>query len=84
MIRLYIDEIRLRYSISSAYGVDVLSSSRSNIADKLFTKFYSEFSGLSPSQWQGNKTERTAMAFKRVIFLLLNLKLKNVKNFLKK
>lgn len=50
MIRLYIDEIRLRYSISSAYGVDVLSSSRSNIADKLFTKFYSEFSGLTPNQ----------------------------------
>ena len=68
MIRLYIDEIRLRYNISKAYGVDVLSSSRSNIADNLFIKFYSEFSGLAESQWRGRKTERTAMAFKRVIF----------------
>lgn len=67
MIRLYIDEIKLRYNISKNYGVDVLSSSRSNIADVLFTKFYSEFSGLHPKQWQGGKTERTAMAFKRVI-----------------
>lgn len=68
MIRLYIDEIRLRYNISKAYGVNVLSSSRSNIADNLFIKFYSEFSGLAESQWRGRKTERTAMAFKRVIF----------------
>lgn len=68
IIRLYIDEIRLRYNISKAYEIDVLSSSRSNIADKLFVKFYSDFSGLTPSQWQGRKTERTAMAFKRVIF----------------
>lgn len=82
IIRLYIDEIRLRYNISSAYGVDVLSSSRSNIADKLFTKFYSEFSGLSPSQWQGNKTERTAMAFKRVIFPFIKFKTKECQELL--
>ena len=74
IIRLYIDEIRLRYNISKAYGVDVLSSSRSNIADNLFIKFYSEFSGLIESQWRGRKTERTAMAFKRVIFPFINFK----------
>lgn len=74
MIRLYIDEVRLRYNISKAYGVDVLSSSRSNIADKLFIKFYSEFSGLAESQWRGRKTERTAMAFKRVIFPFISFK----------
>lgn len=74
IIRLYIDEIRLRYNISNAYGVDVLSSSRSNIADKLFVKFYSDFSGLVPSQWQGKKTERTALAFKRVILPFIKFK----------
>lgn len=74
IIRLYIDEIRLRYNISKAYGVDVLSSSRSNIADNLFIKFYSEFSGLIESQWRGRKTERTAMAFKRVIFPFIKFK----------
>ena len=74
MIRLYMDEIKLRYSISNAYGVDVLSSSRSNIADKMFIKFYSEFSGLSPQQWRGKKTERTAMAFKKVIFPFIRFK----------
>ena len=74
MIRLYIDEIRLRYNISNAYEVNVLSSSRSNIADNLFIKFYSEFSGLQPKQWRGKKTQRTAMAFKRVIFDFIKFK----------
>lgn len=74
MIRLYIDEVRLRYSISHSYGVDVLSSSRSNMADKLFEKFYSEFSGLHPKQWKGKRTERKAMAFKKVIFDFIKFK----------
>ena len=44
IVRLYIDEIRLRYNISKSYEVDVMNSSRSDIANKLFVKFYSEFS----------------------------------------
>ena len=82
MIRLYIDEIRLRYNISKAYGVNVLSSSRSNIADNLFIKFYSEFSGLAESQWRGRKTERTAMAFKRVIFPFIKFQTPELQKFL--
>lgn len=82
MIRLYIDEVRLRYAISKSYGVDVLSSSRSNIADKLFIKFYSEFSGLAESQWRGRKTERTAMAFKKVIFPFISFKTKQCQELL--
>lgn len=82
MIRLYMDEIKLRYSISRAYKIDVLSSSRSNIADKMFIKFYSEFSGLAPEQWRGQKTERTAMAFKRVIFPFIQFKTKPLQDLL--
>ena len=82
MIRLYMDEIKLRYSISRAYKIDVLSSSRSNIADKMFIKFYSEFSGLTPEQWRGQKTERTAMAFKRVIFPFIQFKTKPLQDLL--
>lgn len=82
MIRLYIDEVRLRYNISKAYAVDVLSSSRSNIADNLFVKFYSEFSGLAESQWRGRKTERTAMSFKRVIFPFIKFKTKELQELL--
>ena len=82
IVRLYIDEIRLRYNISNVYGVDVLSSSRSNIADKLFIKFYSEFSGLAESQWRGRKTERTAMSFKRVIFPFIQFKTQECQDLL--
>ena len=82
MIRLFIDEIRLRYNISKSYGIDVLSSSRSNIADKMFVKFYSEFSGLAPSQWQGRKTERTALGFKRVILPFIQFKTQQMKELL--
>ncbi len=82
MVRLYIDEIRLRYNISRVYGVDVLSSSRSNIADNLFIKFYSEFSGLAESQWRGRKTERTALGFKRVIFPFIKFQTKELQDLL--
>lgn len=82
MIRLYIDEIRLRYNLTKSYGINVLSSSRSNIADKLFVKFYSEFSGLAESQWRGKKTERTAMAFKRVIFPFIQFKTQECQDLL--
>lgn len=82
MIRLFIDEIRLRYNISKSYEINVLSSSRSNIADKMFVKFYSEFSGLAPSQWQGRKTERTALGFKRVILPFIHFKTEQMQELL--
>lgn len=80
--RLYSEEIRLRYTISNAYEVNVLNSSRSDMADKLFVKFYSEFSNLKPFQWRGKKTERTKMAFKRVIFDKIKFKTPELQAFL--
>lgn len=84
IVRLYIDEIRLRYTISYSYKVNVLSASRSKMADILFSKFYSEFSGLHPSQWKGKITERSALSFKKLYLILLNLKLQLFKKCLKK
>lgn len=81
-VRLYIDEIRLRYNLSRTYEVDVMNSSRSNIANILFKKFYSDFSGLRPEQWTGKKTERTTMSFKRVIFDNVKFKTKPMQDFL--
>lgn len=82
MTRLYVDEIKLRYTISNAYEVNVLNSSRSDMADKLFVKFYSEFSNLKPFQWRGRKTERTKMAFKKVIFDNIKFKTPQLQSFL--
>ena len=74
MIRLYLDEVKLRYQITKSYELDVLNSSRSNIADRLFEKFYSEFSGLKPQQWKGKHTQRTIMSFKKVILPFIEFK----------
>lgn len=74
IVRLYTNEIKLRYTISNSYKINVLSSSRSDIADVLFNKFYSAFSGLHPKQWQGKKTERKALSFKKVIFDFIKFK----------
>lgn len=68
MARLFPDEIRLRYSIKSAFNVDVLSSARANIADKLTTYFYSKYSGLHPKQFTKLRTERHKMSFNKIIF----------------
>lgn len=84
MARLFPDEIKLRYSLSSSYKVNLLSSSRSNIANILFEKFYSEFSGLHPSQWKGQKTIRTTMAFNKVIFPIIKFKTKYMQDYLER
>ena len=83
MMRLNIDEIRLRYNIARSYGLNVLSASRSNISDAFIEKFYSEMSGLHPSQWKGKKTERKAMAFKKVIFNFINFKTEPLQKLLR-
>ena len=80
--RLFTDEIKLRYTLSHSYKINFLNSSRSNIADKLFEKFYSEFSGLHPSQWKGKKTERTVMSFNKVIFPIIKFKTPELQEFL--
>lgn len=82
MIRMKMDEIRLRYSISNSYGVDVLSDARSKIADKLVTKFYSEMSGLKPYDFVKKRTERTRLSFNKIIFPHINFKTKQLQDFL--
>lgn len=68
MVRQKPDEVKLRYSITSAFKINVLCSARANIADKLVTKFYSERSGLREEQFINARTERTILSFKRIIF----------------
>ena len=62
------DEIKLRYSLGHAFKLNLLCSARSNIADKLLNKFYSERSGLKEDAFKNLRTQRTALSFKRIIF----------------
>ena len=68
MVRQKPDEVKLRYSITSAFGINVLSSARANIADKLTIKFYSDMSGLRKEQFIKGRTDRTKLSFKKIIF----------------
>ena len=68
MVRLKPDEIKLRYSITSAFNVNVLCSARANIADKLTTKFYSNMSGLHKDKFYKERTERGKLSFNKIIF----------------
>lgn len=82
LVRLNNNEIKTRYAISKSYDVKVYSSSRSDIANVLFDKFYTKFSGLNPRKWKGKKTERTQMAFKRIISNKIKFKTEKLQNIL--
>lgn len=62
------DEIKLRYSLGHAFKLNLLCSARSNIADRLLYKFYSERSGLKEDAFKNLRTQRTALSFNKIIF----------------
>ena len=62
------DEIKLRYSLGSAFNLNLLCAARSTIADKLLYKFYSERSGLQIDAFKNLRTQRTALSFNKIIF----------------
>ena len=80
--RLKPDEIRLRYSLTKAFNINFLSSSRANIADKLVTKFYSKMSGLEESKFKYKRTNRTKLSFNKVIFPHIKFKTKILQDLL--
>ena len=82
MVRQNPDEVRLRYGLHKAFGINCLSSARSNISDKLLVKFYSQFSGLHKSQFEKKRTERTRISFNKVIFPHIKFKTQQMKDLL--
>ena len=56
-------EFELRIDISAKYGVNVLTSNRSTIADKLMAKFYSQYTGLQYFQFKDLRTYRSVIFF---------------------
>ena len=76
IVRQKPDEVKLRYSITNAFGVNVLCSARANIADKLTIKFYSDMSRLHPDAFINGRTERTRLSFNKIIFPHIKFKTK--------
>lgn len=82
IVRQKPDEIKLRYSITAAFGENVLCSARANIADKLTVKFYSDMSGLHKKQFIKERTNRTRLSFNKIIFPHIKFKTKQLQDFL--
>ena len=82
IIRQKPDEVKLRYSLSNAFNLNLLSCSRANIADKLLAKFYSELSGLNKKQFEKLRTERTKLSFNKIIFSHIKFQTKQLQDML--
>ena len=82
MCRLSPGEVKLRYGLKQAFDIDCLSSARSNISDKLLIKFYSQFSGLVPREFEKLRTQRTRISFNKVIFPHIKFKTKELQDML--
>lgn len=82
IIRQKPDEIKLRYSISAAFKLNLLSAARSKISKELFTKMYSKATGLHPSDFIKKRTERNRLTFKNIIFDSISFKTKELQEFL--
>lgn len=82
MVRQVPNEVKLRYSITNAFNVNVLCSSRANIADKLVVYFYSKMSGLHKDKFIKGRTERTRLSFNKIIFPHIQFKTKQLQDML--
>lgn len=82
IVRQKPDEVKLRYSLSNAFNLNLLSCSRANIADKLLAKFYSELSGLNKKQFEKLRTERTKLSFNKIIFPHIKFQTKQLQDML--
>lgn len=76
------EEIKLRYSLSAAFKLNLLCCSRANIADKLLVKYYSEMSGLHKSKFEKLRTERTRLSFNKIIFPHIKFQTKELQDML--
>lgn len=72
-------EFELRIDIGAKYGVNVLSSNRSSIADRLMAKFYQEYTGLKYFQFKDKRTLRTTINFGEILNPKINFVTSNLK-----
>lgn len=67
LVRMNQEEIRLRYMISKEYEINVLSASRSTIADKVIVKLYSKFTGFHSKRFIDTKTIRRKIEVSEIL-----------------
>jgi len=80
----YINEFKLRYSIQVKHGFFALSSSKSNLADRLMNIDYAKLTGLSYDEFKDLRTHRNAIKLSTVISDKVIFKTKELKELYKK
>ena len=76
-------EIKLRQSITKKYGVNVMNSSRPNIADKLMNRFYSDKTGLDYREFRDLRDNDTTVQFKDIIWDKIQFQTEPLKELMK-
>ena len=77
-----IDELKNRINTQLQYGVNVLSLSRSGMADRLLFKGYEEATGLSYWDYKDARTYRRVIKFNELIIPEIKFKTKELTTFL--
>jgi hypothetical protein len=83
-LKLYyhgINELKNRVVTQQKYGVDVLSLSRSGVADRLMSKGYSDATGLEWWDFSSKRTYRRIIRFDEIIIPEIQFKTKELKLF---
>ena len=74
-------EFTLRINITAKYNVNVLTSNRSTIADRLMARFYSDYTGLKYFQFKDLRTNRVMITFGDILNPKLNFNTSVLRDF---
>ena len=80
-LKLYefeLPDIKIRYNIMKRFGFDysILSSSKPNVADRIFIKKYADLTGLDPKYFTELRTKRSSVKFSECVFPYVSFKTK--------
>lgn len=62
------DQIRVRYDVTTTYGINVLNEPDSGMANRLMEKLYSDVSGIPVQQLKQLRTDRKIIHYENIIF----------------
>jgi len=77
-----IEEIDLREAVTNKYGINVRTESRSGMANKLMSQFYSEESGIPIHELINLRTERRSIKYDDIISDKISFTTPELKKFL--
>lgn len=84
LVKRAIELLQLRQLVGKRYGIDVMTQSKSGIANILFAKFYEERSGIPYDTFKHQRTTRASVKFADCILPNIRFSSLYLQTFLKK